>query len=73
MTQSITQTQVLWYNAKMSTYEFGSWSDFKEVLLKAPHPNEIQAMERFNDTSISAIRRIVNELNRCKSKYARLS
>lgn len=67
----MTQTQILWYNNSLSTYQFGSWNDFRQTISASGHPQEIQALERFNDASELTLRKIVRELNKCRPRHLR--
>jgi len=57
--------QVLWYNNKRNTYEFGTWNEFKLTVAKTLNPHEILPLERFRNTPESTMKKIVAELNKC--------
>ncbi|WP_425392240.1 hypothetical protein [Ekhidna sp.] len=62
-------TQILWYNNSLSTYQFGTWSDFKQTVERCPQ--DVLPLERFNDASEMTLKKIVLELNKCRPRHSR--
>ncbi|MEQ6165912.1 MULTISPECIES: hypothetical protein [unclassified Ekhidna] len=60
-------THILWYNNSESSYQFGSWTDYNRAA--TVHTQDLLPLERFNDASERTLRKIVQELNKCRPKY----
>ncbi|WP_420316001.1 hypothetical protein [Ekhidna sp.] len=64
-------THILWYNNSISSYQSGTWNDFKQTVAKSVNPHEILPLERFNDASELTIKKIAFELNKCRPRHLR--
>ncbi|SNT35297.1 hypothetical protein SAMN05421640_3480 [Ekhidna lutea] len=60
--------KVLWYNNTLSSYQTGSWNDFKKIATGGLN-HEILPLEKFNNASETTLNKIVKELNKCRSSH----
>ncbi|MEO9871458.1 hypothetical protein [Ekhidna sp.] len=69
--ETTTHIRVLWYNSSSSSYQFGTWNDFNQLISNARNPQEIHPLERFSDASDITLKKIANELNKCTPRHLR--
>ena len=58
--------QVLWFNTSISSYETGTWSEFKTKQSNSAHTEDILALEKYRDTPSETLVKIAKELNKCR-------
>ncbi len=58
--------QVLWFNTSISSYETGTWNEFKMKQINSTHHEDILALEKYRDTPSETLKKIARELNKCR-------
>lgn len=58
--------QVLWFNTSISSYETGTWNEFKIRQSNSTNHEDILALEKYRDTPSATLKKIARELNKCR-------